>query len=51
MFIQGYVISSEYTIIEYIYDITRQRLQQFTSAYLRHIRKILNQYTTILEIL
>jgi len=39
MFIQGNVIGSECTITEYVYNITRQNLQQFKSAYLMHIKK------------
>jgi hypothetical protein len=38
-FIQGNVISSEYTNTEYVYNKTRQNLQQFKSAYLMHIKK------------
>jgi len=48
-FIHRNVISSEYTINEYVYNVLRQKLKkQSTSTYIMPTDITLNQYTTII---
>jgi len=42
------VISSEYTINEYVHNVPGQNLKT-KSTYIMHIVRILNQYTTIIK--
>jgi len=44
------VISSEYTINEYIHNVPRQNLKTI-EEYLHNAHRILNQYITIIKIL
>jgi hypothetical protein len=49
-FIQGNVISSEYTINEYVPNLPRQNLKTI-QEYLPNAHRILNRYNTTIKIL